>query len=223
LRRESFDGLRLFFQAGTLSWPNPVNLQVSVGGGSTIGLGKALALHSGEGKDKIKQIVIPTTCQSTAQYPRHENADTDSPANIDAGSEATPIIGQTEKDKDGQPLKTTQKTNKVLPDTIIYDVSLTLSLPISMTVTSALNAIAHSVEALWAPSPNPITSSLALQGISALAKALPVLTKSSQDKDARMLALFGAYACGTVLGTVGMSLHHKLVKSFSALSSSSLL
>lgn len=72
----------------------------------------------------------------------------------DAGSEATPIIGQTENDKDGKPLKTTQKTMKVrcrarsgarsnmltldhpqvLPEVIIYDVDLTLTLPPQMTV-----------------------------------------------------------------------------------------
>jgi hypothetical protein len=56
------------------------------------------------------------------------------PVLADAGSEATPIIGQTENDKDGKPLKTTQKTNKVLPDTIIYDIDLTLTLPAQMTV-----------------------------------------------------------------------------------------
>ncbi|GAA6058529.1 hypothetical protein JCM10212_006968 [Sporobolomyces blumeae] len=165
-----------------------VDCVVSIGGGSTIGLGKALALHSPDER-KIKQIVIPTTY---------------------AGSEATPIIGQTENDKDGKPLKTTQKTLKVLPEVIIYDVAYTLSLPLSMTVTSGLNAIAHAVEALWAPEPNPITSSLAVQGIEAIAKSLPVLARDDKDKDARSRALFGAWACGTCLGAVGMSLHHKL-------------
>lgn len=41
--------------------------QVAVGGGSTIGLGKAIALHSAESA-KIRQIVIPTTC--TPPFPR---------------------------------------------------------------------------------------------------------------------------------------------------------
>ncbi|GAA5922650.1 maleylacetate reductase [Sporobolomyces koalae] len=163
-----------------------VDCVVAVGGGSTIGLGKALALHS---ESAIKQVVIPTTY---------------------AGSEATPIIGQTENDANGNPLKTTQKTLKVLPDSIIYDVDLTLTLPHSMTVTSSLNAIAHSVEALWAPNPNPIHSSLAVQGIHAIAKALPVIGHDSNNKEARSDALFGAYCCGAVLGAVGMSLHHKL-------------
>lgn len=87
-------------------------MQIAVGGGSTIGLGKALALHS---DGRIKQIVIPTTCRSPflsrarrrseAQFCRRHFAD--------AGSEATPIIGQSETDAKGQTLKTTQKTTKV--------------------------------------------------------------------------------------------------------------
>ncbi|BGO94667.1 hypothetical protein NBRC10512_004903 [Rhodotorula toruloides] len=165
-----------------------VDCCVSVGGGSTIGLGKALALHSPDAA-KIKNIVIPTTY---------------------AGSEATPIIGQTENDKDGKPLKTTQKTMKVLPEVIIYDVDLTLTLPPQMTVTSGLNAIAHAVEALWAVEANPIISNLAIQGIEAIGRSLPLIKADSQSKDGRADALFGAWACGTCLGAVGMSLHHKL-------------
>ncbi|GAA5932575.1 hypothetical protein JCM3775_005966 [Rhodotorula graminis] len=161
---------------------------VSVGGGSTIGLGKALALHSPDDA-KLKNIVIPTTY---------------------AGSEATPIIGQTENDKDGKPLKTTQKTTKVLPETIIYDIDLTLSLPPQMTVTSGLNAVAHAVEALWAVEANPIISNLAIQGIEAIGRSLPLIKQDPQSRDGRSDALFGAWACGTCLGAVGMSLHHKL-------------
>ncbi|GAA6036597.1 hypothetical protein JCM8097_001244 [Rhodosporidiobolus ruineniae] len=165
-----------------------VDVCVAVGGGSTIGLGKALALHSPDNA-KIKQIVIPTTY---------------------AGSEATPIIGQTENDKDGKPLKTTQKTQKVLPEVIIYDIDLTLTLPAQMTITSGLNAIAHAVEALWAVEANPIISNLAVQGIEAIGRSLPRIKKDANDKDGRSDALFGAWACGTCLGAVGMSLHHKL-------------
>lgn len=163
-----------------------VDCVVSVGGGSTIGLGKALALHS---NGAIKQIAIPTTY---------------------AGSEATPIIGQSETNASGQTLKTTQKTTKVLPQVIIYDIDLTLTLPAQMTVTSGLNSIAHAVEALYAPEANPITSSLAEQGIVSIARSIPAIFKDSQDKDARSDALFGAWCGGTVLGGVGMSLHHKI-------------
>ncbi|GAA5995120.1 maleylacetate reductase [Rhodotorula paludigena] len=165
-----------------------VDCCVSVGGGSTIGLGKALALHSPDNA-KIKNIVIPTTY---------------------AGSEATPIIGQTENDKEGKPLKTTQKTLKVLPEVIIYDIDLTLTLPAQMTVTSGLNAVAHAVEALWAVEANPIISNLAVQGIEAIGRSLPLIKADPKSRDGRSDALFGAWACGTCLGAVGMSLHHKL-------------
>lgn len=152
---------------------------VSVGGGSTTGLGKAIALRT-----DLPQIVVPTSY---------------------AGSEATPILGET---KDG--IKTTQRTLKVLPEVIVYDVDLTMSLPAGMTVTSGLNAIAHSVEGLYTKDRNPIISVLAEQGIAALARALPVITKAPNDAEARSDALYGAWACGTVLGAVGMALHHKI-------------
>ena len=152
---------------------------VSIGGGSTTGLGKAIALRT-----DLPQIVIPTSY---------------------AGSEATPILGET---KNGA--KTTQRSMKVLPEVIVYDVDLTMSLPAKMTVTSGLNAIAHSVEGLYTQDRNPIISTIAQQGIAALARALPVIHQRPDDAEARSDALYGAWACGTVLGAVGMALHHKI-------------
>lgn len=152
---------------------------VAVGGGSTIGLGKALALRT-----DLPQIVIPTTY---------------------AGSEVTPIIGET---KNG--LKTTQTTAKVLPETVIYDVELTLSLPVGVSATSGMNAIAHAVEALYARDRNPIISMMAVEGVHALVSSLPAIVRDPNDVEARSNAQYGAWLCGTCLGAVGMSLHHKL-------------
>jgi maleylacetate reductase len=152
---------------------------VSLGGGSTTGLSKALAFRTG-----LPQIVVPTTY---------------------AGSEATPILGQTEQGR-----KTTLRSPKVLPRTIVYDVDLTLGMPARLSVVSGLNAMAHAVEALYAQDANPVTSMLAEQGIAALARALPLIVADTRDVEARSDALFGAWACGNCLGTVGMALHHKL-------------
>ncbi|KAK0113442.1 hypothetical protein ONS95_013700 [Cadophora gregata] len=152
---------------------------VSIGGGSTIGLGKAISIRTG-----LPHICIPTTY---------------------AGSEMTPILGETEK---GQ--KTTRSDPKILPGTVIYDVDLTMSLPTGMSATSGVNAIAHSVEALYSPEANPVISLLSLEGIKALAESLPTLTTSPSDLPARLNAQYGAWLCGLALGSVGMSLHHKL-------------
>lgn len=152
---------------------------LAVGGGSTTGLAKALALRT-----DLPQIVVPTTY---------------------AGSEMTPILGET---RDG--LKTTVRDDRVLPEVVVYDIDLTLTLPAMMSVTSGINAIAHAAEALYAEDRNPIISRFAADGIAALAHALPVIARDPADRDARSDALYGAWLCGICLGSVGMSLHHKL-------------
>lgn len=152
---------------------------VAVGGGSAIGLGKAIALRTG-----LPQIALPTTY---------------------AGSEATSILGQTE---DGR--KTTLRSPEVLPEVILYDVELTLTLPRHLTIVSGLNAIAHAVEALYAADRNPVTCALAEDGIRALGHALPWLGEDPLNDEARAEALYGAWLCGTCLNAVSMGLHHKL-------------
>jgi maleylacetate reductase len=152
---------------------------VAIGGGSTTGLGKAIALESG-----LPILAIPTTY---------------------AGSEMTPIYGITEAG-----IKKTGRDARVLPRTVIYDPELTLTLPMAMTVTSALNAIAHAAEGLYAHDGNPVMALMAEEGIRACAAALPRLAKDARDLDARGDALYGAWLCGSVLGAVAMGLHHKL-------------
>src|SRR5260221_13436752 len=99
---------------------------------------------------------------------------------------------------------------QVLPEVIIYDVGLTFGLPPAISLVSGITAIAHAVESLYAQDANPVTSSLAEQGIAALGRSLPVITSDPADRNARADALFGAWVCGACLGAVGMSLHHKL-------------
>jgi maleylacetate reductase len=152
---------------------------VSIGGGSTIGLGKAIALRT-----DLPQIVLPTTY---------------------AGSEMTPILGET---VDGK--KSTQRTLNVLPEVVVYDPELTLTLPADVSVTSGINGVAHAVEALYAKDRNPVVSLMAAESIRKFVRSLPRILAEPQDLSARSEALYGAWLGGTCLGAVGMSLHHKL-------------
>ena len=115
---------------------------VAIGGGSTTGLGKAIALRT-----DLLQIVVPTTY---------------------AGSEATPILGQTEGGR-----KTTMTTPRIQPEVILYDAELVRTLPVTMTVTSALNAMAHAAEGLHARNRSPISTLSAIEGLRAFREALP--------------------------------------------------
>jgi maleylacetate reductase len=152
---------------------------LAIGGGSTVGLGKAIALEAG-----LPIIAVPTTY---------------------AGSEVTPIYGITENG-----LKRTGRDPRVLPRVVVYDPVLTLSLPFDLTVTSAINAIAHAAEGLYAHDGNPVIALMAEEGIRACAAALKPLQQNPRDLSARSSALYGAWLCGTVLGAVSMGLHHKL-------------
>ena len=51
---------------------------------------------------------------------------------------------------------------------------------------------------------------LAQEGTKALAEALPGIIQDPSSEAARSKALYGAWLCGTCLGSVGMALHHKL-------------
>jgi alcohol dehydrogenase class IV len=152
---------------------------VAIGGGSTTGLGKAIALDSG-----LPILAVPTTY---------------------AGSEMTPIYGITDAG-----VKKTGRDARVLPKTVLYDPTLTLTLPLGLSITSALNAVAHGAEGLYAPDTNPVIALMAEEGIRASTAALPRLQADPHDLEARSELLQGAWLCGIVLGATTMGLHHKL-------------
>ena len=117
----------------------------------------------------------------------------------------TPVWGLTE---DGA--KRTGRDPVVQPRSVVYDPRLTLSLPVPLTVTSGINALAHAVEALYAPDVSPLVSVMAEDGVRAMAEALPRLAATPDDLDARSRALYAAWLCGACLGATTMGLHHKL-------------
>jgi maleylacetate reductase len=150
-----------------------------IGGGSTTGTAKAVALETG-----LPILAVPTTY---------------------AGSEMTPIWGKTEGAR-----KTTGRDLAVLPKTVVYDPELTLSLPPAITAASGMNAIAHCVEALYAPGRSPVPSAIALEGIRAMAEALPAAVEAPEAIEGRSGALYGAYLAGAAFAVAGSGLHHKI-------------
>jgi alcohol dehydrogenase class IV len=152
---------------------------VCIGGGSTTGLAKAIALTSG-----LPIIAVPTTY---------------------AGSEATAVWGLTEGAR-----KTTGTDLRVLPAVIVYDASLTTSLPVEMSVASGLNALAHCVDSMWAPKADPINAAFAAEGIRLLAEGLPQVVAEPTGLPGRELALAAAYLSAAAFASAGSGLHHKI-------------
>jgi maleylacetate reductase len=122
-----------------------------------------------------------------------------------AGSEMTPIWGQSDQGE-----KITGRDPRVLPRIVIYDPALTTSMPPELTAASGMNALAHALEALYAPDGTPRSSEVAEEAVRALAHGLPRAVSQPDDLPARTETLRGAWLAGWALGSTTMGLHHKL-------------
>ena len=166
-------------KARTAAAENGIDLIVCVGGGSTTGLAKAIAMSTA-----LPIIAVPTTY---------------------AGSEATNVWGLTEASR-----KKTGVDNNVLPVTVIYDATLTTSLPAELSVASGLNGMAHCIDSLWGPRADPINAALAAEGIRALAGGLPAIVANPEGLPGREQALYGAYLSAVSFASAGSGMHHKI-------------
>lgn len=121
-----------------------------------------------------------------------------------AGSEMTPIYGLSDAGE-----KKTGRDPRVQPRTVIYDPELFVSLPAAVSAASAMNALAHCVEALYAPGANPVIESIALRGARAIFDGLGAVLADPSDLDARADTVLGAYLAGVALAGAGVALHHQ--------------
>lgn len=152
---------------------------VAIGGGSAIGLAKAVAARTG-----MAQIAVPTTY---------------------AGSEVTPVLGET---ADG--VKTTRRDPAIAPGTVVYDAELTVTMPGGLTLTSSLNALAHSVEAFWAQDATAVTDGLATESIQGILGSLPEVLANPSGVSGCERLQSAAWLAGLCLAQTQMGLHHQL-------------
>lgn len=151
---------------------------VSVGGGASVGLGKAIALELA-----LPIIAVPTTY---------------------SGSEMTGFCGIT---IDG--VKRMHTSLNMLASTVVYDPELTRALPLDVSAASAMNALAHCVDACYVQTISPMIMLTAGEGVRALVEGLRRVAAEPGDLEARTQLLYGAYLGGGML-TGGFALQHGL-------------
>lgn len=152
---------------------------VAHGGGSAIGVAKAIALEL-----DVQLAAVPTTY---------------------AGSERTSIWGITTNGR-----KTTGRDERVRPRLVAYDPALTHALPRQVSLLSMLNALAHSVEGLYAAEATAEARQAARDSLRPLLDGLVGLGADPDSPDARDAALRGAWKAAEALGGASIALHHKL-------------
>jgi alcohol dehydrogenase class IV len=122
-----------------------------------------------------------------------------------AGSEMTNVYGISTEG-----VKSVGKDIYVLPRIVMYVPSLTAGMPLTLAATSAMNAMAHLVEALYAVDINPVVYQIALMGMRSLRQGMELLIEEKSLQNANQHLQFGAYLAGKCLCEVSMALHHKL-------------
>jgi len=174
---------------------------IGMGGGSPIGMAKAVA-------SKLQEV--------RTGHPARAASPTDQPAvpviaipTTYAGSEMTAVYGITHTGET-PPRKVTVNDPKIAPKLVVYDPALTLDLPPEMTASSGINALAHCVEALYSITRHPLSTAAAVSGVRHIASSLLRCYTHGEDVEARAEMLLGAHLAGQSLANVSMGLHHGL-------------
>jgi alcohol dehydrogenase class IV len=180
---------------------NQIDAVIGVGGGSSIGMAKAVSLklearrrevEVAQARYPTEQPLIPSVAIPTTY----------------AGSEMTPNYGVTQQMEDGSTRKITIRDHKVTPKLVVYDPTLTLDLPPVVTASTGINALAHCIEAIFSIKRNPLSTAAALLGIQYISKSLPPCYQQGHDLEARTQMMAGANLGGQCLATVTMGIHH---------------
>ena len=189
-------------EALVLAVEHEVDVVIGLGGGSPIGMAKAVASALEEKRTgrparaafPTDQPLVPVVAIPTTY----------------AGSEMTAVYGVTHQQADGSSRKVTVADPKVAPKLVIYDPQLTLDLPPEMTAATGINALAHCIEALYSVTRHPLSTAAAVSGVRHIVNALPRCYNAGHDIEARTEMLMGAHLAGAALASVAMGLHHGL-------------
>ncbi|KJS29514.1 MAG: aldehyde dehydrogenase [Desulfatitalea sp. BRH_c12] len=173
---------------------------VSVGGGSVIDTAKAVCVtlkNGGKCNDHIAMnrlqepqmphIVIPTTSGT--------------------GSEVTNVSVIKSK-KAGRNVFLVDP--RIIPNTAILDPQFTLTLPPGLTVTTAMDAMTHAMEALTSIMAQPICDGQALQAIRLIREYLPKVVANPKDETARNQLQIGATMAGWAFTVAQVGLAHAM-------------
>jgi maleylacetate reductase len=95
---------------------------------------------------------------------------------------------------------------------IVYEPELTLGLPPGETAGTALNALAHSAEALYVEGRNDEADEQALEGAKLISASLPLVLVDGDYVEGRRRLLEGAMHAGAALAGAGLGLAHAMAQ-----------
>jgi len=180
---------------------------VSVGGGSVMDAAKGVCVtlkNGGKVNDHLNLLVL-----SEPQTPHIAI-----PTTAGTGSEVTSAAVLTSH---GAGRKQFLVDTHIMPNVAILDPRFTLTLPKGMTVTTAMDAMTHAVEAMTSTMSNPICDGLALQAIRLISQNLTIVAEDGQNEKARLNMQVAATMAGWAFTVAQVGLAHGMAHTVGAL------
>ncbi|MEA1963827.1 MAG: iron-containing alcohol dehydrogenase, partial [Candidatus Aerophobetes bacterium] len=173
---------------------------IGLGGGSAMDTAKGIAvlatnpepLTSYLGRDRVKKpplpiIAIPTTAGT--------------------GSEVTPYATFINNEKT-PPRKEIITDRLILPTVALVDPQLTLSLPLSVTADSGVDALSQAIESYISKKSQPLSEIFALKAVELLAQYLPEVMRNPEDLEFRSFCLYASLLGGIAIAHTGTVIAH---------------
>jgi phosphonate metabolism-associated iron-containing alcohol dehydrogenase len=175
---------------------------LAVGGGSVIDTAKAVRLAQSSGCTDADQLI-----SRAAVLPVNRSVVLAAvPTTHGSGSEMTPWATVWDKQA-ARKLSLANPDN--FPDSALYCPSLTCSLPLAGSCAATLDALSHSLEALWNRRANPIADELSLSAIQLIYRHLPRLNNET-DLDCRRSLLRAAMFAGMAFSSTKTAAAHSI-------------
>jgi acyl-CoA reductase-like NAD-dependent aldehyde dehydrogenase/alcohol dehydrogenase class IV len=180
---------------------------VSVGGGSVIDTAKGVCVtlkNGGKINDYLNFLVL-----TEPQTPHIAI-----PTTAGTGSEVTNIAVLT---SEGAGRKLFIVDTRIMPDVAILDPRFTITLPRDLTVTTAMDAMTHAIEAMMSTLANQICDGLALHAIRLIKENLPLVVADGSNEKARLNMQLAATMAGWAFTIAQVGLAHGMAHTIGAL------
>ena len=173
---------------------------VAVGGGSVLDIGKLCGVLTRTDKDILDLL-------DGAEVPEHTTFTVAIPTTAGTGSESTKnaIIAIPSRNSKGAVVN-----ERLLPDLVILDPELTLSMPASISATTGMDALCHAMECYLSRKANTYSDLLALDAMTRIARSIRKAVNIGTDIEARSDMLLASYFAGMCITLSGTNAVHAM-------------
>jgi phosphonate metabolism-associated iron-containing alcohol dehydrogenase len=183
-----------------------VETVVAIGGGSTLDTAKALIIGTASGKlDELVALLAKGGAFTPARVKRLIAV----PTTAGTGSEVTPYATIWDA-APGRQKKYSLMLKETWAEAALVDPELTLSLPATVTLHTALDALSHSLEAIWNVNANPVSDTLAVAAAREILATLPKLMANRGDLALRTRMAWAALTAGLAFSNTKTALAHSI-------------